>query len=334
MSVHAVANPGMLPVNLLLLCWPDVRPLALALVDEIARAVSRLLPSVRLQVSVRLVQSDSLSAQPAAQPWHAQPVPEADLLLLLAEEPVVLVPELAQWLTLQLGCVRLAAAVGGGVFALAQVGALDGRRAAVHWRLQDDFAERFPAVESSIRLHDWDEDRLTACGGMALADLLLAWIGREHGSELAAALADELMLERLRDTSELQRLPLRNRLAASHPRLSQAVALMEANIGEPLTTDEIARQCSVSRRQLERIFRQCLNQVPSQYYLELRLNRARQMLQQSSTSIVQIGLSCGFSSGPHFSSAYRNFFGMTPREERNQARAALAALGAAESAAH
>ncbi len=76
----------------------------------------------------------------------------------------------------------------------------------------------------------------------------------------------------------------------------------------------------VSRRQLERIFKQYLNRVPSQYYLELRLNRARQMLMQTSKSIIQIGLSCGFSSGPHFSSAYRNFFGVTPREDRNQRR--------------
>jgi AraC-like DNA-binding protein len=51
---------------------------------------------------------------------------------------------------------------------------------------------------------------------------------------------------------------------------------------------------------LERIFKQYLNRVPSQYYLELRLNKARQMLMQTSKSIIQIGLSCGFSSGPHF----------------------------------
>jgi len=96
---------------------------------------------------------------------------------------------------------------------------------------------------------------------------------------------------------------------------------MESNFEEPLTTDEIARHVCVSRRQLERIFKQYLNSVPSQYYLELRLNRARQMLLQTSKSIIQIGLSCGFSSGPHFSSAYRNCFGITPREDRNQRRA-------------
>src|SRR3546814_19066866 len=63
-----------------------------------------------------------------------------------------------------------------------------------------------------------------------------------------------------------------------------------------------------------------LVQTQLQYYLELRLNKARQMLMQTSKSIIQIGLSCGFSSGPHFSSAYRNFFGATPRADRNQRR--------------
>lgn len=161
---------------------------------------------------------------------------------------------------------------------------------------------------------------MSACGGMAVLDLLLALLSRDHGAELAGAVSEELVVERIREGNERQRIPLKNRLGSSHPKLTQAVLLMEANIEEPLTTDEIAQHVCVSRRQLERIFKQYLNRVPSQYYLELRLNRARQMLMQTSKSIIQIGLSCGFSSGPHFSSAYRNFFGVTPREDRNQRR--------------
>jgi transcriptional regulator GlxA family with amidase domain len=97
---------------------------------------------------------------------------------------------------------------------------------------------------------------------------------------------------------------------------------MEANLGEPLPTEEISQLVGVSRRQLERLFKQHLDALPSRYYLELRLNHARRLLQQTSQSILQIGLSCGFSSGPHFSSAYRNHFGMTPREQRSGRAAA------------
>ena len=312
-------------VNIVCLCWPDVRPLTLALLDEVQRAAVRLSPAAEYRVRWLQVDNTPISSMPAInwplQDWAQCPDEPVSLLLLLAEEPVVPAAPLAGWLRQRVARADQVAAVGGAVFALAAVGALDGHRAALHWRLQDEFAERFPAVDAGVQLYEWDRDRLTGCGALALVDLLLAWLAREQGPELAAAVGDALMHERLRDGSELQRLPLRNRMAASHPRLSQAVALMEAHISEPLTTDEIARQCCVSRRQLERIFKQFLNRVPSQYYLELRLNRARQMLQQSSTSIIQIGLSCGFSSGPHFSSAYRNFFGVTPREDRNQARA-------------
>jgi transcriptional regulator GlxA family with amidase domain len=73
----------------------------------------------------------------------------------------------------------------------------------------------------------------------------------------------------------------------------------------------------VSRRQLERLFKQHLDELPSRYYAELRLARARRLLQQTSQSILQIGLACGFANGSHFSNAYRARFGRTPRDERS-----------------
>jgi len=72
----------------------------------------------------------------------------------------------------------------------------------------------------------------------------------------------------------------------------------------------------LSRRQLERLFRQYLDAMPSKYYLGLRLMKARTQLQRTSKSVLQIGLACGFSSAAHFSNVYRDRFGVTPREER------------------
>ncbi|MDV9034020.1 transcriptional regulator ArgR [Pseudomonas sp. RAC1] len=303
------------------LIWPGTRPLTLALAEEVLQLAQRVHPEVIYDLSY-------LQAEPAeegawrlpGEPWNGR-LEGLHKLLLLADEPTL---ALGAPLTTALKQVaRSGCMVGGlsaGVYPLALLGLLDGYRAAVHWRWQDDFAERFPKVIATSHLFDWDRDRLTACGGMAVTDLLLAVLARDHGAELAGAVSEELVVERIREGGERQRIPLQNRLGSSHPKLTQAVLLMEANIEEPLTTDEIAQHVCVSRRQLERIFKQYLNRVPSQYYLELRLNKARQMLMQTSKSIIQIGLSCGFSSGPHFSSAYRNFFGATPREDRNQRR--------------
>lgn len=314
------------------LVWPSTRPLTLALLDEALRVAARVSKESALHCSWWVAEGDASSMSfPGIE---FSPLPSSlegyDRLVVLADEPMTQLP------TATANAVRQAArasvpltAVSAGVYVLAQLGLLDGVRTAVHWRWQDDFAERFPKVIATTHLFEWEKHRVTACGGMATLDLALALLGREFGGELAGSVSEELVVERIRDGGERQRIPLRNRLGSSHPKLTQAVMLMEANIEEPLTTDEIATHVCVSRRQLERIFKQYLNRVPSQYYLELRLNRARKLLLQTSKSIIQIGLSCGFSSGPHFSSAYRNFFGVTPRDDRNQRRASGAVEGVA-----
>ena len=311
----------MTPHRIGFLYWPGTKALTLSLAEEALRVAQRVHPEVVYELV--FLQAEPLVAgdwRLPGEPWTGH-LEGLDKLFLLADAPPAQVSAgLAAALKQQ---VRSGCVIGGlsaGVYPLAQLGLLDGYRAAVHWRWQDDFAERFPKVIATSHLFDWDRDRLTACGGMAVLDLLLAVLARDHGAELAGAVSEELVVERIREGGERQRIPLQNRLGSSHPKLTQAVLLMEANIEEPLTTDEIAQHVCVSRRQLERNIKQYLNRVPGQYYLELRLNKARQLLMQTSKSIIQIGLSCGFSSGPHFSSAYRNFFGATPRDDRNQRR--------------
>ena len=311
----------MTPHRIGFLYWPGTKALTLSLAEEALRVAQRVHPEVVYELV--FLQAEPLAAgdwRLPGEPWAGH-LDGCDKLFLLADVPPATVSAgLAAALKQQ---VRSGCVIGGlsaGVYPLAQLGLLDGYRAAVHWRWQDDFAERFPKVIATSHLFDWDRDRLSACGGLAVLDLLLAVLARDHGAELAGAVSEELVVERIREGGERQRIPLQNRLGSSHPKLTQAVLLMEANIEEPLTTDEIAQHVCFSRRQLERIFKQYLNRVPSQYYLELRLNKARQLLMQTSKSIIQIGLSCGFSSGPHFSSAYRNFFGATPRDDRNQRR--------------
>lgn len=115
-----------------------------------------------------------------------------------------------------------------------------------------------------------------------------------------------------------ERVPLRVSLGTSLPKLVDAVTLMEANIEEPLSLDELAGYTSISRRQLERLFDKHLNCTPSRYYLELRLQRARQFLLETEMPIIDIALACGFSSAPHFSKSYRDFFEHAPNAERHR----------------
>jgi transcriptional regulator GlxA family with amidase domain len=195
---------------------------------------------------------------------------------------------------------------------------MNGARTALPRSLLLDADEMVERAILTQHFYEIDGRRLSCCGGAAGIDFALTLIGQIWGSEIQNAVQDALYVDRVRTAEDRQRMTLQSRFGMLQPKLTEAVALMEANIEEPLSTDEIATLVGLSRRQLERQFRQFLDSVPSRYYLELRLTKARALLLDTNYSIVQVGLMCGFSSGSHFASAYGTHFGIKPRDERQR----------------
>lgn len=189
----------------------------------------------------------------------------------------------------------------------------------VHWSLLDNFKDHFPEVTFNHHLYH-ASGRLQSCAGqLACLDYLVEFLGRFEQQGLLNQIMDLLCLDRLRSSDEKQRLPTQAFAGEEvQPRLTMAIELMEKHIEEPLSCEDIAQKVSISKRQLERLFKRHLNTMPLRYYLQVRLKRAQHLLLHSNMSIVQIGLSCGFSSGPHFSSSYKSFYHTTPREERSK----------------
>lgn len=211
---------------------------------------------------------------------------------------------------------RRLGAVCTGSWALAKAGLLDGYETSVHWECLAAMREAFPRVTLATRLFSIDRDRATSSGGTAPLDMMLTLIGRDHGRELAAGISEMFIYERMRTEQDHQRIPLRHVLGTTQPKLLEIVALMEANLEEPIGLDELAEYVDISRRQLERLFQKYLHCSPSRYYLKLRLTRARQLLKQTALSIIEVASACGFVSTPHFSKCYREYFGIPPRDER------------------
>lgn len=213
--------------------------------------------------------------------------------------------------------------IGGlctGSYLIARADLLKGFRCTIHWENLASLREEFPATTVSSELFEIDRDRYTCSGGTAPLDMMLYLIGQHHGANLAAAISEVFVCERIRGSNDRQRIPLRVYLGTSQPKLIEAVSLMEANLEEPVSLDELANHVSLSRRQLERLFQKHLSCVPTRYYLELRLERARQLLLQTSKSVVDVAFACGFVSAPHFSKCYRDCFGIPPRDERRLRR--------------
>ena len=205
-----------------------------------------------------------------------------------------------------------------GSHALARAGLLDGYRSTIHWENLASFREEFPQIIVTQELFEIDRERYTCSGGTAPLDLMLNIVQRDHGAALATAISEEFLCERIRGRHDRQRIPLRLTLGTSQPKLMEAVALMEANLEEPMSLDELSGAVGLSRRQLERLFQKYLSCAPTRYYLDLRLHKARQLLLQTSMTVVDVALACGFVSAPHFSKCYRDYYGKPPRDERRR----------------
>jgi transcriptional regulator GlxA family with amidase domain len=205
-----------------------------------------------------------------------------------------------------------------GSYLLARAGLLDGYKCTIHWENIASLREDFPAVLVSDDLFIFDRDRITCAGGQSSLDMVLKLINDRHGDKIVTHISEQFMCERVRSSDDRQRIPLHLVLGSNQPKLTEAVTLMEANIEEPISLDELSNYVGISRRQLERLFQKHLNCVPTRYYLNLRLNRARLLLIQTSKSIVDIALACGFISAPHFSKCYRDLFGIPPRDARRK----------------
>lgn len=214
---------------------------------------------------------------------------------------------------------RRGVTVGGlctAAHTLARAGLLDGKRATIHWENQDSFAEEFEDVTLTKSVFVIDGPRITTAGGTASIDLMLKLIADDHGEELANAVADQLIYSSIRTDQDTQRLSIPTRIGVRHPKLSRVIQVMEQRIEEPISPAVLARDVGLSTRQLERLFRRYLDRSPKRYYMELRLQKARNLLMQTDMSVINVALACGFASPSHFSKCYRAHYGTTPYRER------------------
>ncbi|MAI58534.1 MAG: AraC family transcriptional regulator [Rhodobacteraceae bacterium] len=214
---------------------------------------------------------------------------------------------------------RKGLSVGGlctAAYTMAKAGILDGKRATIHWENQDSFTEEFTNIELTKSVFIVDGIRMTTAGGTSSIDLMLKIIADDHGEELANAVADQMIYSSIRTDQDTQRLSVPTRIGVRHPKLSLVIQMMEENIEEPISPSLLAKDVNMSTRQLERLFRRYLNRSPKRYYMELRLQKARNLLMQTDMSVINVALACGFASPSHFSKCYRSHYQKTPYRER------------------
>ena len=201
-------------------------------------------------------------------------------------------------------------------YILAKAGLLSDKKATIHWENLSSTKEEFPDLFITNNLFEIDKEIYSSSGGTSSLDLMLHIISGNYGTSLAKNISDQLIHERIRLPNDFQRMDLRSRLGVSHPKLLNAVSIMEENLEEPLSQKDLASKSNISLRQLERLFKKYISNTPNRFYLKLRLERARHLLMQTSMSILSVALASGFNSSSHFSKCYKIQFGISPRETR------------------
>ncbi|MEY4305300.1 MAG: hypothetical protein RIT52_1475 [Pseudomonadota bacterium] len=225
-------------------------------------------------------------------------------------------PELLSFLRRERASGTALGAICSGAYVLAKARFLDGMQTAVHWAYHDLFVEEFPEVKLVRNVFVAREKIITASGGTAAADLMLHLIGKAHGTDLATEVADQMVYNAVREGTAAQRVSLQSRHGMRNAHLMRAIAIMEANIEDPMSPSLIAEELGISTRQLERLFVRFLNSTPKHYFMEMRLNRARNLLVQSEQSVTEIAMACGFQTTSHFSKVFRAHFGTSPVMQR------------------
>lgn len=257
----------------------------------------------------------SLNVDPALE----LPAAGASLFVVAGFEPLASFDaRLAHWLHRAEREGVLLGGIDTGSFILAEAGLFGQQRLTLHWEAIEAFQERYPRLTVTQELFEIDGKRITSAGGTASLDLMLTLIGRDHGEELALAVSEQFVLGRIRSRQDHQRMQIASRYDVHNKKLVQVIGEMQRHSEHPLGSRQLAELISVTPRQLERLFRQHLDETPSNFYLALRLDKARQLLRQTDMSVLEVGLACGFESASYFSRCYRARFASSPSQDRHE----------------
>ena len=202
--------------------------------------------------------------------------------------------------------------VSGGPVVLASAGLMNGRRMTVHWEHAAALAEHFPALLIERGLYVIDRDRVTCAGGTAPLDLMHALIAEHHGPAFARRVSDWFLHTEVRPSGGPQRAGRVEQYGVVNRNVLQAIEAMENHIADPLDLTQLATLSGVSARQLNRLFSEKLEQTTMQFYRDMRLEKARNLIANSPLKLTEIALATGFSNSAHFSSIHSKRYGVPP----------------------
>lgn len=209
-------------------------------------------------------------------------------------------------------------AVSGGVFPLVKAQVVGAHRIAVHWCYRAAFDAQFPDLAASDQVLEIADTVMTAAGAAAAFDLALHLIEDRLGPAIAAEVACWFQHPMMRRGDVVQAIPVAEAATALPPLAARAVALMTADMANPITVGQAAARLGISPRHMERAFKAATGLGPTRYFRKIRMEAARQIVLYTNDPIAKIAGQVGYGSTQTFAKHYEDAFGMTPAQDRKR----------------
>lgn len=260
---------------------------------------------------------------------HPQDEPNTSLAALILPPSLGLPPHdlpavlYADWIKAQHRSGTIVCSICAAAFLLAETGLLEGRPATTHWLHTDDFALRFPNVRvDTSRLLIDDGDIITAGGVMAWIDLGLNLIERFLGPSTMLATARYFLVDAAGREQRFYAL-FQPRFGHGDDAILKVQHWLQRSYAENLSITAMASHANLSERTFLRRFQSATGAKPMEYVQRLRINKAREELELTQSTVQEIAWKVGYGDSGAFRRAFHRIVGLSPREYRSRFQATM-----------
>ncbi len=245
-------------------------------------------------------------------------VRETDLIVIASATYIQQIlethPQLVPWILAHYEKGAHVASICTGVFLLAQTRLLDGKSATLHWGFAEMFVKHYPRVTLEMDKMFIDHGRLYCSAGVSAGmDLALYLVEKFCGRQAAVESAKTMVLDLGRNSQAPYSAFLFSRNHGD-TLVQQAQAWIEENQASLVDYDQLARECALSRRSLERRFKKATGLTPLTYLQQLRVEGAKRLLEQGRRPFGEIAHAVGYEDISFFRKLFVRRVGLRPKE--------------------